>query len=95
MRFPRSLSGFPLLGLTFRLFALLPGRCLPRLDLVISGQFGLSDIGPDLLGDALHLLLAQRQLHRRQELLRLVLCMLTEGLLQLLNLRKSHSRLAA
>ena len=64
--------------------ALLPGLGAPLLRLVLPGLLGLGEAGFHLLGDALHLLLAQRPLHCRQQLRLLVPGVLAEDLLQLL-----------
>ena len=63
--------------------ALLPGGRAPLLLLVVPGLLGLGQAGLHLLGNPLHLLLAERLLHGREQLLRLVARVLAEGLAQL------------
>src|ERR687897_84886 len=59
-------------------------RAGPPPRLVLPGLLGLGGAGLHPLGDALHLLLAERPLHRRQQLRLLVAGVLAEGPLQLL-----------
>ena len=71
-------------GQELGLLALLPGFGPPLLRLVLLGLLGLGEARLHLLGDVLHLLLAQRPLHRRQQLALVIARVLPEGLLQVL-----------
>ena len=73
-------------GQELGLLALLAGLGAALLRLVLPGLLGLGEARLHLLSDLLHLLLAQRPLHRRQQLPLLVPGVLPERLLQLLEL---------
>jgi hypothetical protein len=76
------LAQLGLAGQELGLLTLLTGLRPALLGLVLPRLLGLGEARFHLLGDALHLLLAQRALHGRKEVLALVARMLAERLLQ-------------